>query len=248
MLPISVLRSLENWAQLGQGKGWGAETVHSEVSAALALLSHADDKDLVAIDVGANIGNWTSALLAARPSVTVYSFEPSQAAFDILKKRFAGVPAVYLQQMAVGRTEGAATLWANSPGSGLGSLEKRRLDHHGLEFAHFEEVPVTTLDAWLETVSDRPALLKIDVEGRELDVLAGASKALDSVRVVQFEFGGGHIDSRTYFRDFWYFFTKAGFVLFRLSPRGLFRVSSYTELDEHFRTTNFFAVREIGRN
>src|SRR4051794_34186006 len=95
-LPLGVLRRLENWAQLGQGKGWGTATCQPEVAAGLALLSPADRSSLVALDVGANVGNWTSALLDACPSATVYSFESSQTAFDILESKFASVPQVHL--------------------------------------------------------------------------------------------------------------------------------------------------------
>lgn len=53
------------------------------------------------------------------------------------------------------------------------------------------------------------------VEGHELDVLAGAEEALKSVQLVQFEFGGCNIDTRTYFQDFFYFFQQHGFAIHR---------------------------------
>lgn len=102
---------------------------------------------------------------------------------------------------------------------------------------------MTTLDAWCARSGVVPDLLKIDVEGHELDVLAGASDVLHSVSVVQFEFGGCNIDTRTYFQDFFYFFTRAGFNLFRLGPKGLDRIAAYSEAEESFQTTNYFAVR-----
>jgi FkbM family methyltransferase len=242
-LPLGTLQRVEAAAQLAQGKGWGAATVDSEVAAALSLLSSGNRHGLTAVDVGANVGTWTAALLTALPTATVHAFEPSWTAFNSLESRLGHEPNVVLHRTAVGSTEGIAVLWADVAGSGLASLQRRRLDHFGKTFAVSEEVPVLTLDSWATSSGVTPQLLKMDVEGRELDVLAGATKMLRSVMVIQFEFGGCNIDTRTFFQDFWYFFKDSGFTLHRLGPRGLAHVNSYSELDECFITTNYFAVR-----
>lgn len=241
LLPVSLLQKIELAAQLGQGKGWGTDTVENEVRAGLELLG-AVSAPLVVADVGANVGTWTDALLAASPGVTVHSFEPSGTAFAALTARVGGRPGVHLHRAAVGREPGTATLWSDTAGSVLASLERRRLDHRDIAFDHAEEVEVVTLD---DVFADVPApqLLKIDVEGRELDVLAGATRVLETVRVVQFEFGGCNIDTRTYLRDFWYFFTERGFTVHRVGPRGPRKMTGYHEMDEFFVTTNLIAAR-----
>jgi hypothetical protein len=149
----------------------------------------------------------------------------------------------------LGKIEGRATLYADRSGSGLGSLTKRRLSHFNLDFAHKETVDIQTLDSWWQnekktyTNEIKPNILKLDVEGHELDVLQGALTCLADIQIVQFEFGGCNIDTRTFFQDFWYFFTQLEFDLFRLGPKGLMKVSAYSEIDESFRTTNYYAVR-----
>ena len=198
----------------------------------------------MAVDVGANVGNWAAALLECDAQARVYCFEPSQHAFEQLQRRFRDDPRVSPINAGLSDREGAATLWADAPGSGLGSLSRRRLDHFGIGFDHHEVVDMVSLDAWSREATVKPNLLKMDVEGHEMSVLAGASTALDTVEVVQFEFGGCNIDSRTYFQDFFYFFTAKGFRLWRLGPKGLSQVPRYTEVDEAFTTTNYFAQRE----
>jgi len=73
--------------------------------------------------------------------------------------------------------------------------------------------------------------------------LDSAASVLDRVGVVQFEFGGCNIDTRTFLQDFWYLLTGAGYRLHRLGPNGLTPVDRYRETDEVFVTTNYFAAR-----
>ncbi len=89
-----------------------------------------------------------------------------------------------------------------------------------------------------------PNVLKMDVEGHELEVLLGSTQLLDNIEIIQFEMGGTNISSRTYFLDFWLFFRDKPFNLYRVGPRGLHRIDSYSEIDEIFLITTFFAIRE----
>lgn len=237
------LRRLEILVQEAQGKGWGAFTVEQEVGAVHELLGAAAAEELVVLDVGANVGDWTLQALEQLPHARIYAFEPSEAAFRGLVSAVGASPRVSVSQVALGDTDQEAVLYADSPGSGLASLARRRLDHAGISFAHEERVVVRTLESWARSVTlDKVDVLKLDVEGCELAVLRGAGDFLRDVRVIQFEFGGCNIDTRTYFQDFWYLLSD-DFEIFRLSPTGLDLLPAYTERDETFTTTNFFARR-----
>ena len=85
-------------------------------------------------------------------------------------------------------------------------------------------------------------LLKIDIEGHELEAFAGFGRSLNFIRVIQFEFGGCNIDTRTFFKDFWYFFKKNKFDIYRVSPFGPMRLERYSENYECFRTSNYLCV------
>jgi FkbM family methyltransferase len=131
---------------------------------------------------------------------------------------------VRVNNFALSNASGNASLFKVSGNSGLNSLTKRRLDHFDVQMNDIEEIRTITLDEYVsENNINNIDLLKIDVEGHELDVLNGASGCLkDSrIRCIQFEFGGCNIDTRVFFQDFWYLLVeKYSFSLYRITPLG----------------------------
>ena len=100
---------------------------------------------------------------------------------------------------------------------------------------------MTTVDAYCAAEGiERVDYLKVDAEGHDLAVLQGAAGMLEvGVRFVQFEFGGGNIDSRTFLRDF-VRLLEPRYRISRVLTDGLEPVD-YSERDEVFLTTNFLA-------
>ena len=78
-----------------------------------------------------------------------------------------------------------------------------------------------------------------------LDVLDGFGALISKTKIIQFEFGGCNIDTKSHYRDFWYYFKNRGFAVYRITPFGPSRLDTYTEYDEHYKTTNFIAVNEL---
>lgn len=245
-IPTVGLAIFEQLGKRGQGKGWGSSTVRKEVDSALALAQRFAIKNLTIFDIGANNGLWSMAMLKMDDKCMVYAFEPSHVAFTKLQMNLGEFDRVSLFQSGFSDQAGTFKLYSDALGSGFASLTKRRLDHFDLPFEETEEVQIYTVDDFLASHPSTPSpdILKLDVEGLELQILHGARKTLKSVNVVQFEFGGANIDSRTYFQDFWYFFEPLGFEIFRLGPKGLSSIKQYSESDEIFETTNYFAVRK----
>ncbi len=247
-----VQRLLEKNVFISQylmGIGSGSYVESSGESAVLDLLCHNQSPPYCIVDVGSNQGQYVKLVLAAVPAgrFSIHCFEPSGYAFNKLTTNVPDTPGVVLNNFALGREKGSQKLYYDTPGSLLASFTRRRLDHFNIDFNKSEMVKVDTLDNYCrESGIERINLLKIDVEGHEMDVLSGAGSMFknEAVDIVAFEFGGCNIDTRTSFRDFFYFFTDRNMRLSRITPAGyLYPIDDYKEIHEQFRPTNFVAVK-----
>jgi FkbM family methyltransferase len=153
---------------------------------------------MTVFDAGANVGELT--LLFSRfvgDGGGVHAFEASREAFGRLTAlcRAASCRNVVLNHTALAESEGRVRLHVYDEAHLSWSTRARRpLGDYGIEVepVAVEETPATTVDLYCERNGvARIDLLKIDVEGAELQVLQGARGLLGAKRVgcVTFEFG-----------------------------------------------------------
>lgn len=236
-------------SQLMMGIGGGSLVSSSGERVVFDVLQRRRRFPCCIFDVGANQGQFLGLALECLNGreFSVHCFEPGRATFDLLRANVRDDPRVHLNNFGLGRNSGTATLYYDRPGSGLASLTRRGLDHIPVEFGLCESVEVDTIDNYCSSHGiEAIDLLKLDIEGHELDALMGAQSmfASGAISLVTFEFGGCNIDTRSFFRDFWRFFNRLGMELFRITPTGfLFPIDSYREIDEQFMTTNFLAMK-----
>ena len=223
------------------GVGWGGRrTVSIEVRHVKSILKEGK----VFIDCGANQGEYSCELIRNFNDSEVHIFEPSSSNINQLLKRFDGNRRIKINHLGLSDQSGEKILYSNARGSALASLVKRRLDHKNISFDVKEKVRVVTFqNYWNNNINaDYIDFLKIDVEGHEMNVLKGIGGKISNIKLIQFEFGGCNIDSRTYFQDFWFFFSCQKFKIFRISPLGLIEITQYKEIYESFTTTNFLCL------
>jgi FkbM family methyltransferase len=138
------------------------------------VLAYLEPGDLF-VDVGANVGIYTLLASSVR-DVTVESFEPSPEAFSRLVENVElnNLGAhVAVHRAAAGEEDGTALLTQGR--DCWNHLTSQRGDDA-------IEVPLLRLDSILPSARRRVALIKIDVEGRERDVLSGAVQTLRTDR------------------------------------------------------------------
>lgn len=219
---------------------------NGEIKAFERLIKRADKSEWIIFDVGANEGTYTANILRLLKdrNYHVHAFEPSMSTFKKLNDTIPVSEKVHLWNFGLSDQPGELVLHADAVNSTLSSVYKRDLAHIGKPFEHEEKISVNTLDKFCEQQGiDRIDFLKLDVEGHELSVLKGAKYMLHNnrIRCIQFEFGGGNIDSKTYFKDF-YLLLNEKYKLYRILKNGLFEITAYNERLEIFQSSNFLAM------
>ena len=132
--------------------------------------------DAVCVDVGANVGYFTMLMSQAASGGSVHAFEPIPLNAALLRTSMElnGLTNLRINQCAVGDFVGVVS-FSQSFDSAYSSI-------HNTQRKPLERtltVPVTTLDDYLERESvTRVDILKVDVEGAEGLVVAGASRLL----------------------------------------------------------------------
>ena len=178
-----LVRSLFLRAGLDIHRLTPASDPYAQIHAAIA----ANAIDMV-FDVGANTGQFASALRAIGYSRRIVSFEPLSTAHARLAEAAKGEPLWTVHpQCAVGDRDGETEI--NVAGNSVSSSVLPMTDKHaaaapGSAYVGRERVPMVRLDsvaaAYLRDAG-RP-FLKIDTQGFEWQVLDGACETLPRVR------------------------------------------------------------------
>lgn len=149
-------------------------------------------KATVVIDVGANIGQFALAMIHAGWDGPIISFEPLSAEHRALKAKAARFSGWQVgPKVAIGATQGTAQI--NVAGNSVSSSLLPMLETHLAStpqsaFVGEETVEVVPLDDALAHLGpDEHLVLKLDVQGFEGDVLAGAGMTLARSAVVYVE-------------------------------------------------------------
>ena len=148
----------------------------------------------VVLDVGANVGKYGRLLRKHGYRGRIVAFEPISAAFAELELAAAQDPLWDVHRVALGRDAGRATMnvmKSNVFASFLTPNDYGRAQFPNSELTYAEEVDVVRLDAVFDELVaplERPrTYLKMDTQGSDLEVLAGADGCLDVIVALQSE-------------------------------------------------------------
>lgn len=125
------------------------------------------------VDVGAHMGTYS--VILSKHCAKVHAFEAQSSTFNNLSAAVELNKRTNIEphHMALGAKEDTVTLHQVSDDGGGSTVDQSVASHH--QVLHTEIVPMNTLDSFKFTGVD---LLKIDVEGYELEVIMGASHTL----------------------------------------------------------------------
>jgi FkbM family methyltransferase len=146
-----------------------------DMAASLDLLRKSGLQARAVIDVGAYLGNWAKECRGVFPDARILMVEPWPERVEKLHAMRARDPLLAVEQALLSSSEGAAEFAENESNSGIVQAGTGRT----------VRLPTKTLDGLVAgTPFERAELLKVDVQGHDLDVLKGGERTLSSARAL----------------------------------------------------------------
>jgi len=171
----------------------------------------------VVFDVGSHLGQTALHFRKSFPSASIHCFEPTVENFAKLKANTKGKRQIRINQLALGNARTTVTMRTGQ------SDQTNQVIRNYEKTAAIKEMPIVRMETIDSYMKDKGLsnidLLKIDVEGYELEVLEGAEDALKRGRVkaVLAECDFDPKDTQhTYFNDLWDHLRSKNFSFFGL--------------------------------
>ena len=192
------------------------------------------------VDVGSRDGDdaqFIAQRLNVRKTCQIICVEAREKAAKIIKEKY---PNFIVFETAVSNFVGESSFveFHEPEFAGSSSLMPERQNTYQSE-SSIITVPVTRLDIILPT--GNIDILKIDVEGYELEVLKGSTNLLEKkfINYIQFEYGGTYLDANQSINDVINFLKSKKYTVYRLHDS---RFIEMNYIDDDYQYDNFYAT------
>jgi FkbM family methyltransferase len=205
------------------------------------LADHYGAASTTVFDVGANVGDYASSVVATMPRARVHCFEIVPATRDRLRRRLSALPQCVVAGCGLSNAVKCLDIGSRHEFDTDARLISPLLER----FSMVASCDVTTGDEYLQAHDIFGIhLLKIDTEGHDMSVMEGFAGAIRAgrVAVIQFEYGTTWIPYRKFLHDAYSLLSPAGYCLGRLYPHGVDFKPYNRVRDDHFRMGNYVAV------
>lgn len=149
-------------------------------------------KDKIVFDVGANEGFYTVGMKENNPNLKIVAIEPVPSTFNLLKKNVNSnkLKNVILKNLALTKEKGKITFEVVPEATMIGGLDIAMQKRSWVDTKRIQKITVasTTLkDLCNKLKINQIDILKLDVEGSELDILKSSKDFLPNIRKIVIE-------------------------------------------------------------
>lgn len=175
----------------------------------------------VIIDGGAHHGNIIQNFLSSYDHPLIYAFEPLPDSVDLLKNRFSGFSHVKIFEKALGATNSPVAFneLRNTVSSSILSPGELLYQYHGskMDILKTIEVEQIRLDSVAELKDREIDILKLDLQGYELEALKGMTGIIKKIKSITLEVEFIALyKNQALFSDIDFFLRQNNFQLFNL--------------------------------
>ncbi|ARJ49528.1 FkbM family methyltransferase [Candidatus Pelagibacter sp. RS40] len=142
------------------------------------------------IDVGSNKGQFMLLLEKLFPNISIFSFEPIKEEIQKQKKLFSFKKKIIFYNFAIGKKNSKKNFFITKrkDSSSFYKFNKPNSPNHDYKIIERREIQIFKLDAILSNKNlEKPIILKLDVQGYELEVLKGSLKILKRINYLLIE-------------------------------------------------------------
>jgi FkbM family methyltransferase len=232
-----------------EARGEVANAIASNGEAALVrsvVAARAGSASLTIWDVGANLGEWSQAVVDACAALgqtfQLEVFEPVPETNRQIAARFATNASVRAHQCALSREAGQGQMDIVSATGGTNAL----LTEGARAGSELIDVRIETGDGMRTALGqDQIDLIKIDAEGHDLDILRGMAGMLaaGTIGVVQFEYNHRWVATQASLFQVFRLIDGLNYDLARVTPTGLEILPEWNAEADRFFECNYALVR-----
>lgn len=153
---------------------------YNDLPLEIELLQRIVNKDSICLDIGANVGTYTTFLARVSGAKHVFAFEPEPNNYKQLKLNTQYLDNVTVSNFALSNTTGHKTLYTCPTDNGMHRLYKSKWCEGGEEI----RVPVSMVDIIFQDLQHPINFVKMDVEGYEYNVINGMMKILSQYKPI----------------------------------------------------------------
>ncbi|MCH7772311.1 MAG: FkbM family methyltransferase [Bacteroidetes bacterium] len=168
------------------------------------------------LDVGANVGKFTTMISEILSNVNIYAFEPLADCYKELIENTKHLDNINYFNFALGEKESETIIYRNefSPSSSILKMKELHKKSFPKTMHSFNEViQIRDLDGVNDEINwIQKTLMKIDVQGFELNMLKGAISSLNNIDVIIVETSFVELyENQPLFDDIYSFLVKRNF-------------------------------------